>query len=379
MQGHPFDDMGILDKDMSEDCLFLNVWTPAKSPKDRFPVMVRIYGGGFFAGSTSEPRQNGANLAKKGVVVVSFNYRLGVFGFLSHPDLTRESDRNASGNYGLLDAVAGLQWVQKNIGAFGGDPHKVTIFGESAGSFAVSALMASPLAQGLFQRAIGESGAFFSSDTLPDKPRAESEEAGRKFAESLRASSIDALRAKPAAEVLAAYLKLDPFTFEPNIDGYFLPQSVPAIYAQGKQSHVPILAGWNADEASFEIASAKENPTVASFTEDAHKRFGEKADELLRLYPAANDAEARRSAQDLAGDQVDRLQHVEMDRDAPGNRKIADFPLPVRPGAARARRRPSRQPTHATRRLPLRRNRIRLPGARFEKARGAPKIARFPN
>jgi para-nitrobenzyl esterase len=302
MQGNPFGDMTFRDKGISEDCLYLNVWTPAASAKERLPVMVWIYGGGFAAGGSSEPRQDGGNLAKKGVVVVSFNYRLGVFGFLSHPDLTRESDRNASGNYGLLDQVAALGWVRKNIGAFGGDAHKVTIFGESAGSFSVSALMASPLAQGLFQRAIGESGAFTGSTALPAKPRAETEQAGRKFAESLAARSVEELRAKPADELQQAALKLGAFSFAPNIDGYFLPEDVAAIYTSGKQSHIPLLAGWNADEASFEIAFAKEKPTAANFAKQAQNQLGARAETLLKLYPAVNDEEARRSAQDLAGD-----------------------------------------------------------------------------
>jgi para-nitrobenzyl esterase len=302
MQGNPFGDMIFRDKGNNEDCLYLNVWTPAASAKARLPVMVWIYGGGFVAGASSEPRQDGGRLAKKGVVVVSFNYRLGVFGFLSHPDLTKESGHNASGNYGLLDQVAALEWVQKNIAAFGGDAHKVTIFGESAGSFSVSALMASPLAQGLFQRAIGESGAFLAKSALTAKPLAETEEAGRKFAETLGAASIEALRAKPAEEVLMSALKVGTFAFEPNIDGYFLPDSVASIYAKGKQSHIPLLAGWNSDEGSDDVAFAKEKPTATSFTKLAHSDFGDKAEAFLKLYPATNDEEAKRSAQDLAGD-----------------------------------------------------------------------------
>ena len=303
MQGNPFGDMTFRDKGISEDCLYLNVWTPAASAKARLPVMVWIYGGGFAAGGSSEPRQDGGKLAAKGVVVVSFNYRLGVFGFFSHADLAKESEHNASGNYGLLDQVAALEWVRKNIGAFGGDARKVTIFGESAGSFSVSALMASPLAQGLFQRAIGESGAFISSTAIPAKSRADTEEAGRKFAESLGARTIEELRAKPADEVQQAALKLGAFSFEPNIDGYFLPEDVGAICAKGKQSHIPLLAGWNADEASFEIAFSKEKPTAATFTQLAQTKFGDRADAFLKLYPAATDEEARRSAKDLAGDQ----------------------------------------------------------------------------
>jgi len=302
MQGNPFGDMIFRDKGNNEDCLYLNVWTPAASAKARLPVMAWIYGGGFAAGASSEPRQDGGRLAKKGVVVVSFNYRLGVFGFLSHPDLTKESGHNASGNYGLLDQVAALEWVQKNIGAFGGDAHKVTIFGESAGSFSVSALMASPLAQGLFQRAIGESGAFLAISALEAKPLAETEEAGRKFAETLGVASIEGLRAKPAEEVLQSALKVGAFAFEPNIDGYFLPENVATVYAKGKQSHVPLLAGWNSDEGSDDIAFAKEKPTAASFTKLAHSDFGDKAEAFLKLYPAATDDEAKRSAQDLARD-----------------------------------------------------------------------------
>lgn len=301
MQGNIFGDMVFRDKGPSEDCLYLNVWTPVKTAEAKLPVMVWIYGGGFAAGAASEPRQDGEQLAKKGVVVVSMNYRLGAFGFFAHPELTKESGHNASGNYGLLDQVAALHWVQKNIGAFGGDPHQVTIFGESAGSFSVSALMASPLAQGRFERAIGESGAFFS-DTLPAKSLAETEAAGEKFAESLGAKSLEALRAKPAKDILRAASREKGLPFVPNIDGYFLPESVGAIYASGKQSHIPLLAGWNADEGSYKTIFGKEAPTAQNFVTKAHETYGDKAEAFLRLYPAATDTEAKRSAQDLAGD-----------------------------------------------------------------------------
>src|ERR1039458_5193166 len=203
--------------------------------KARLPVMLWIYGGGFAAGAASEARQDGENLAKKGVVVVSMNYRLNVFGFFAHAELAKESGHDSAGNYGLLDQVAALEWVHKNISGFGGDPAKVTIFGESAGSFSVSALMASPLAQGLFHRAIGESGAFFGS-VLDLKPLSQSEEADAKFAESIGAHSLAELRAKPAAELLDAAVKQKAIRFAPNIDGYFLPQSVREIFASGKRS-----------------------------------------------------------------------------------------------------------------------------------------------
>jgi para-nitrobenzyl esterase len=301
MQGRIFDDMVFRDSGPSEDCLYLNVWTPATSSKARVPVMVWIYGGGFSAGATSEPRQDGENLARKGVVVVSMNYRLGVFGFFSHAELAKESAHHASGNYGLLDQLAALQWVQRNIAAFGGDPHNVTIFGESAGSFSVSALMASPLAQGLFQRAIGESGALFSK-TRRTKPLAESEEAHEKYADSLGTHSLNALRAKLADEILQAALKQELPLFFPNIDGYFLPEDVSAIYAGGKQNHVPLLAGWNLDEGNFQSFFDKTEPTAQNFAERAQALFADQAAAFAKLYPADTDDMAKRSAQDYAGD-----------------------------------------------------------------------------
>ncbi|MGA8030129.1 MAG: carboxylesterase/lipase family protein [Bryobacteraceae bacterium] len=302
MQGRVFADMVFRDNGPSEDCLYLNVWTPAADSAARLPVMVWIYGGGFAAGAASEPRQDGENLARKGVVVVSFNYRLNVFGFFSHPDLAKESSHHAAGNYGLMDQVAALQWVRKNIAQFGGDPGAVTIFGESAGSFSVSALMASPLAQGLFQRAIGESGAFFGK-TLQAKPLTEAEDADGKFVESIGADSLQALRAKSADELLQAALKQDTVRFSPTIDGYFLPKDPASIYGSGEQSHVPLLAGWNADEGSYRSIFGKQEPTAQNFIAQMHTRFGDKAETLLKLYPAASDEQAKRSAQDLAGDQ----------------------------------------------------------------------------
>jgi para-nitrobenzyl esterase len=285
----------------SEDCLNLNVYAPATG--SRLPVMVWIHGGGFQAGAGPEPRHNGDALAKKGVVVVTFNYRLGVFGFLAHPELTKESGRNASGNYALLDQIAALQWVKENIAAFGGDPGNVTIFGESAGSFAVSALMASPAAAGLFHRAIGESGAYFTAGggTLPLEPLAVSEAQGAKFASAMGAASLEALRARPADEVLAAAMKMQPW-FSPNIDGYVLREDVYKTFAAGKQAHVPLLAGWNADEVRGGVVLAKQKPTAVSFVADVRKRFGDQADAIIKAYPAANDAEALESAAALASD-----------------------------------------------------------------------------
>jgi para-nitrobenzyl esterase len=303
MQGPIYSDMIFHDSGPSEDCLYLNLWMPASPARAPLPVMVWIYGGGFAAGATSEPRQDGGNLSKKGVIVVSMNYRLGVFGFFSHPELAKESGHNASGNYGLLDQVSALQWVKKNISLFGGDPDNVTIFGESAGSFSVSALMASPLAQGLFQRAIGESGAFFSA-TLPLKSLAQTEETDAQFAQSsFGTASIEALRAKPADEIMQAVLSQKPVRFWPNLDGYFFPEDVYTIYAAGKQSHIPLLAGWNSDEGSYRSIFGKEEATAPNFASRARALFGDDAATFLKLYPGENDAQAKRSAQDLAGDQ----------------------------------------------------------------------------
>jgi para-nitrobenzyl esterase len=303
MQNRVFDDMVFRDNGPSEDCLYLNIWAPTTARREKLPVMAWIYGGGFVAGSTSEPRQDGEHLSKKGVMVVSFNYRLDVFGFFSHPELVKESGRNAAGNYGLLDQVAALQWIKKNIAAFGGDPENVTIFGESAGSFSVSALIASPLAKGLFHRAIGESGAFFGT-TLQLKPLAETEKADLEFTKtSLGTTSIDTLRAKPADEILKASAKERMLRFTPNIDGYFLPQDVGAIYAGGRQSPVSLLAGWNADEGEYQSIFGKDPPTAQNFQAYVRRLFGTNAEAFLKLYPALTDAEARRSAQDLAGDQ----------------------------------------------------------------------------
>jgi len=302
MQTRVFADMNFRDPGPSEDCLYLNLWMPEVHSQAPLPVMVWIFGGGFVAGSTSEPRQDAGKLSKKGVLVVTMNYRLGIFGFFSHPELTRESGHDASGNYGLLDQLAALKWVRDNIAAFGGDQDNITIFGESAGSLSVSALMASPLSQGLFRHAIGESGAFFNN-TLRLKPRAETEKASMEFAKSaLGTDSLATLRAKPADEILQAASKEGAFRFSPNIDGYFLPESVEGIFAAGKQSHVPLLAGWNADEGNYRMIFGKETPSPERFTAQIHSLYGANAETILKLYPAPTVAQARRSAQDLAGD-----------------------------------------------------------------------------
>jgi para-nitrobenzyl esterase len=306
LQGNIYGDMNFRGATGSEDCLFLNIWVPADSSKKKLPVMVWIYGGGFVAGATSEGRQDGTHLAEQGVIVVSMNYPLGVFGFLVHPELAKESGRNASGNYGLLDQLAALRWVHENIAAFGGDPGNVTIFGESAGSFSVSAQMASPLAKGLFQKAIGESGAAFSKSGLSFDPLSVREEKDTKtVSEKLGVSKLAELRAIPAEKLLDVFGKPGPdaFAFGPDIDGYFLPESVSSIFAAGKQNDVPLLAGWNHDEGSFEVAFSPQKPTAESMKANAQKDFGDKADEFLRLYPVDTEEHMQRSALDFASDQ----------------------------------------------------------------------------
>lgn len=303
MQGRIFDDMVFRDEP-SEDCLYLNVWTPARSAEERLPVMVWIYGGGFQAGSASEPRQDGERLAGRGVVVVSMSYRLGVFGFFAHPELTEESGHAASGNYGLMDQTAALRWVKENIARFGGDPANVTIFGESAGSFSVSAQMASPLARGLVHRAIGESGAFLGrGPTTPLDTAAlpDSEKDGALFAASIGKGSLAALRGMPADDLLQAALD-SKRRFRPNIDGHFMPRDAYDIYAAGEQGHVPLLAGWNADEIRAAITLGPEKTTAASFIEQTRSRFGAAADAILKAYPAGSDTEAVESAAALASD-----------------------------------------------------------------------------
>ncbi len=305
MQTHLYPDMVFRDSGPSEDCLTLNVWAPAAKNAAPLPVMVWIHGGGFVTGGSSEPRQDGKHLARKGVIVVSMNYRLGIFGFFALPGLAAESPKHAAGNYGLMDQAAALDWVKRNIAAFGGDPAKVTIFGESAGSISVSAQMASPGSRGLFVGAIGESGGALTGPGLTFLSLPVSEKRGQEFAESaFKNSSLDFLRSVSAADLLkaASTATHSEGIFWPNVDGEFLPESVAAIYAAGSQAHVPLLAGWNKDEGSGEVLDQPEKPTPASLRAMATSRFGAKAPDFLKAYSASNDAEALRVSEDFAGD-----------------------------------------------------------------------------
>ncbi len=305
IQSGSYPDMVFHDPGPSEDCLTLNVWAPFNPKPDRkspgLPVMVWIYGGGFTTGGTSENRQDGQFLAHRGVIIVSMNYRLGIFGFFAHPELTAESPTQSSGNYGLMDQAAAIAWVRLNIAAFGGDPANITIFGQSAGSESVSALMASPISRNLFAKAIGESGAEFPGPGRGRPTREQAEQTNVAWTNRVFGTAkLFFLRMLPADELLkAAMARTNPPSpsFGPVIDGFFLPDAIPRIYAAGKQAHIPLLGGWVANENR--PASV---PTADSFTVQAHIDFGPDALKFLALYPATTDAEALRSADDYASD-----------------------------------------------------------------------------
>lgn len=284
----------------SEDCLYLNVWTPAKSTKEKIPVLVWIYGGGFSFGSTSDPVHNGEHLARKGVVLVSIAYRVGQIGFLAHPELSAENPNNVSGNYGLLDMIAGLEWIQKNIVAFGGDPEKVTIFGESAGGIAVSMLCASPLATGLFHGAISQSGGSFGPTrptTFPGenmKTLQQAEEAGIDFTQKAGVSSIAELRKIDAGKLPSGWGMGSAW---PIVDGYVIPDDQFKLYEAGKYNDVPVLVGYNSDEG----ASFSREKTPKEFIAGVEARYGKFAGDLLKAYPVG-DTSVPKTARDLARD-----------------------------------------------------------------------------
>lgn len=301
MQLRPFGDMNFRSPGISEDCLYLNIWTPAASENEGLPVLVYFYGGGNIAGDGSEPRYDGAALARRGIVSVTVNYRLNVFGFFAHPELSAESPHGASGNYGYLDQQAALAWVRRNIAAFGGDPDKITIGGESAGSISVCAQMTSPLSRDLIAGAIGESGALINP-TLPARPLQEAEQAGAELARKIGAPTLAALRAMPADQLLQAVADLGAQHFTGVIDGYFLPKAPVDILAAGEQAHVPLLVGWNSEEMGYMALLGPEPPTVARYRQVVCELYGELADEVLRLYPAETDEEVMQAATDLASD-----------------------------------------------------------------------------
>jgi len=299
LQGVVWGDIDPYAAGVSEDCLYLNVWTLA-APGDgaRTPAMVWIHGGGFVAGSGAEPRYDGARLSGRGIIVVTVNHRLNALGFLAHPELTAESDHRASGNYGLLDLVAALAWVKRNIAAFGGDPSKVTVAGESAGSEAASALMASPLAKGLFWGVIGESGAMFPSPSRSPAPLAKAEANGVAFMRKVGAKSLAELRALPTEAILAA---APGEGFRPTIDGWFLPRLPAEIFAAGEQSDVPLMAGWNKDEG-FNFTLRQGRNADRAHADLVRGIFGLRTEEALKHYSGGTREADAASATALGGD-----------------------------------------------------------------------------
>jgi len=296
MQPHIYADMIFRSDGVSEDCLYLNVWTPAKTVNEKLPVLVYFYGGGFLAGDGSEYRYDGESMAKRGIVAVTVNYRLGIFGFFAHPELSKASGYHGSGNYGLMDQHAALLWVQQNIAAFGGDPGKVTIGGESAGAMSVCAQVASPLSKGLFRAAIAESGSLMGG--LAPTPLAKAEQNGVAFMERNKIASLTDLRNMPAEQLMKLGGR-----FSVDVDGYLLPDQPLAIFEAGKQMHVSLLAGWNSSEADVHGFLGNNVPiTVADYQKAVQKAYAGHADEVLKLYPAANDAEVAQVATDLATD-----------------------------------------------------------------------------
>jgi para-nitrobenzyl esterase len=271
---------------MSEDCLYLNVWTPAASAGAKLPVMVWIFGGAYLEGAGSTPYNQGDTFAARGVVFVSFNYRLGALGFLAHPELTKESPHGASGNYALTDTLAVLQWVQQNIAAFGGNPANVTIFGESAGSAISAALSGSAPAAGLFQRAISESGTWMGLNLAPMRSRVSAEQQTVKVATELGAANLAALRALSAEEASTRLPKQGMI-----IDGWVVPEDLSRTFAEGRQNPVDVLVGSNRDEGSF-AAGFGPPMTAQRWKDSAQQRWGDSAPLGLKAYPAANDAEA---------------------------------------------------------------------------------------
>ncbi len=275
---------------LSEDCLYLNIWTKGKSKSDKLPVFVWIYGGGFVSGSAACAVYDGEELAKQGIVFVSINYRVGPFGFLAHPELTKESGTKSSGNYAFLDQLAALKWIQNNIMAFGGDPGNVTIAGQSAGSFSINALVASPLGKGLFHKAIAQSGGLLGSTR--GRKLLQAEKAGIVFAQKANALTVAELRKMSAEEIqkVAALTPRD--AFSPVLEDYVLPSNLMAHFKQGKHNDVPLLTGWVTGDASL---LGNSSMPAEKFKQQASEKYGSRAEEFLTVFPATDNAVAKDS------------------------------------------------------------------------------------
>lgn len=301
VQAPVFGDMSFRSDGISEDCLYLNVWTPAQRNTTGLPVLVYFYGGGFVAGDGSEPRYDGESMAQKGIVAVTVNYRLNIFGFFAHPELSAETSYKGSGNYGLLDQQAALAWVQKNIAAFGGDPKKVTIAGESAGSISVSAQMASPLSKDLIAGAIGESGAGITP-TLPPVSLAEAEQIGADFAKNASVPTLKELRALSTREVYEIYNESRRFGFPMVIDGYFFHKSISETFQAGEQAQVPLLLGWNSAEIPGMAFMQGQPYSEKNYVDKVKETYPTDYEKVLKLYPHGSSKEIEHSATALASD-----------------------------------------------------------------------------
>jgi para-nitrobenzyl esterase len=314
MQPPIYSDMVFRSDGMSEDCLYLNVWAPAgaslmgpgnaggnSSGGKLLPVLVYFYGGGFVTGDGSESRYDGESMATKGIVALTVNYRVGIFGLFAHPELTKESPHQSSGNYGVEDQAAALHWVRDNIAAFGGDPQRVTIAGESAGSVSVSAQMASPVSKDLFAGAIGESGSLLGA--LPPIPLVKAEENGVAFARNAGANSLADLRAMPADKLMQATMTPVRFHFSMTIDGYFFPNSPQAIFKAGEQAHVPLLVGWNSEEGGYGSVMGNSPLTKANYEAAIQKMYQGHGDTILQVYAVEDDSNSIKAvATSLASD-----------------------------------------------------------------------------
>jgi len=302
MQLPIYSDMKFRSPGISEDCLYLNIWTPAKTGNEQLPVLVFFYGGGMKAGDASEYRYDGESMARKGIVAVTVNYRLGVFGFLAHPELSQESTFHGSGNYGLMDQTEALRWLHKNIAAFGGNPDNMTIAGESAGSSSVCAQIVTPLARNLFAGAIGESGSILKMNSVVKLK--EAEQIGLEFSKSVAANSLKELRAMPAEQLLNATAKPGLDNFPLDIDGYFLPESPVTLYKTGKVARVPVIIGWNSEESNWKSILGDLEPTKENYTIAVKKLYPANADEILKLYAVNNDSDVVVVATSLASDRT---------------------------------------------------------------------------
>ena len=300
MQRPFFDDMIFRSDGMSEDCLYLNIWTPAQKGDEKLPVLVYFYGGGLFTGDGSEYRYDGESMARKGIISITINYRLNVFGFLSHPELSKETSYGGSGNYGFMDQWKALEWIQENIAVFGGDPEKITIAGESAGSVSVCAQMASPLSKDLLAGAIGSSGSIMG--TLGAVEMKAGEKVGTQFQRNIGVTSLAELRALSAEDILAATSQMSPIAFAPTVDGYFFPKPVHEIFEAGEQAQVPLLLGWNSQEGYYPSVFQGKEVNLENYKAALEKMFPGKGEEAYLAYYGSSEEELKQAASDLAGD-----------------------------------------------------------------------------